>query len=158
MTTSDSHISYRMKKVREASLKYITQVKDHTYLETGITYLQGNVTIDYVSWGEIYKRSSGTLQLLSIPFFLNRTFGKYFYISGGPTFDFHLNDEFSKDYSGIGAVLGVGGMYRIKNLTFYLTPKVGKKALWRPDINKVERKLTELNIEFGFGYRLPSKQ
>jgi hypothetical protein len=88
-----------------------------------------------------------TINVFSMPVYIRYHFLKYFYISGGPTFNINGGD---RDLNGIGAGFNFGGEYSLKNsIIINFGPFIRYQGLvpWK------NYKLSNRGVTLGIGYQ-----
>ena len=133
-------------------LRYFANINNSQKLkfETGIDYLFGKLEITQAPVGDpIYDASHiEDFSLVTVPFYLNHYFGKYFFINEGIMFDYQKTDSDTFTGFGVGVGFGIGGKYEYRNLSFYINPKIERHLF-------VSRKygLLEFGVMVGVGYK-----
>lgn len=133
-------------------IRYFTNIKNKQKLrfETGIDYLAGKLEIKPAMTGDPVQDASHIedFNLVTLPFYLNHSLGKYFYINEGIMLDYQKakSDTFSGFGAGIG--FGIGGKYECKNFSFYINPKIERHLFLSKKYG-----LIELEIMVGVGYK-----
>jgi hypothetical protein len=101
--------SYDNENSYEFGVKYLRKLTSKLSLETGINYLSTKVKITPSFTGTTVNSRQVDLKLISIPIYANYSFGKYFFLNGGPILDFQNSTESFDSQSGIGYGIGLGG-------------------------------------------------
>ncbi|MBS9767679.1 MAG: outer membrane beta-barrel protein [Flavobacteriaceae bacterium] len=138
----------------EFGVKYLRNITEDLQIETGIGFFETQVKIEPHYEGKPVQSWQENLKVIKIPLFANYSFAKYFFINGGFLLSFDKSKGTIVSQSGIGYGLGVGAKYEVKNVVFYLNPNLKRCAAFIPfDKRNRNKKLTELTVEFGIGYR-----
>ncbi|PID69280.1 MAG: hypothetical protein CR989_02520 [Flavobacteriales bacterium] len=149
----DGGASYDNSNSYEFGFKYLKKLSNKLSVETGINFIRAKVKITPEFMGTPVNSSQEDLKLVSIPFYVNYCFGKYFYINGGPTLDFQKGEKSFDSQSGIGYSLGVGGKYNFKNFLIYINPNFKRHSLISFEKENHYQKLTQFGIQIGIGYK-----
>ncbi|MCE4564533.1 porin family protein [Maribellus sp. CM-23] len=136
----------------EFGFKYLNKLTERFGIETGINYLHSRVEITPAFTGTPVNSHFENLNLLSIPILANYTFGKYFFVNGGPLIDFQLSDASFDSQSGIGYSLGIGAKYHFDRFLIFLNPNFKRHALIPFTKEDYPQKLTEWGLQLGIGY------
>lgn len=132
-------------------IRYFTGINNNPKLkiETGIDYLAGKLEIKPAMTGNPVQDASHIedFKLVTLPFYLNHSFGKYFYINEGIMLDYQKATSDTFTGFGVGIGFGIGGKYECKNFSFYINPKIERHLFLSEKYG-----LIELGIMVGVGY------
>ncbi|MFV0267338.1 MAG: outer membrane beta-barrel protein [Draconibacterium sp.] len=148
----DGAAGYDNDNTYEFGIKYLNKLTKHFGIETGINYLHSRVEITPAFTGTPVNSHFENLNLLSVPILANYSFGKYFFVNGGPLIDFQLSDASFDSQSGIGYSLGIGGKYHFDRFLIFLNPNFKRHAIIPFTKEDYQQKLTEWNLQLGIGY------
>jgi len=138
----------------EYGIKYLRQIKGNLKIETGLIFVSLSIGVNNINYEEpLVKTRFERLEIISVPFNLNYTFGNYFFVNGGPLIDFQTSKKPSDSQSGIGYDFGVGLKYEINRLVFFVNPNYKRHAVIAFKKEKYHQKLTEVGVQFGLGYK-----
>lgn len=133
-------------------IRYITGINNNPKLkiETGIDYLAGKLEIKPAMTGNPVQDASHIedFKLVTVPFYLNHSLGKYFYINEGIMLDYQKATSDTFTGFGVGIGFGIGGKYEYKNFSFYINPKIERHLFLSEKYG-----LIELGIMVGVGYK-----
>lgn len=133
-------------------IRYFTGINNNPKLkiETGIDYLAGKLEIKPAMTGNPVQDASHIedFKLVTLPFYLNHSFGKYFYINEGIMLDYQKATSDTFTGFGVGIGFGIGGKYECKNFSFYINPKIERHLFLSEKYG-----LIELGIMVGVGYK-----
>lgn len=149
----DGDAEYDNSNSYEYGIKYSRTISDKISIETGLNYFSTDVKITPAFTGEPVPPRHETLQVTSVPLFLNISLNKTFYINGGPIFSFQNNETSIDSQSGIGYGIGVGGQYALNNIIFYINPNFKRNTILPFKTGQYYLRLTHFNIDIGLGYR-----
>lgn len=123
--------------------------KERIKMEFGLNYLSGTLRIMPATTGDpIFDAPKYTdFNLLSLPVYMNHSFGKYFYFNYGLMFDYQNTDFGTYTGIGLGIGFGIGARYNYKKYFFYLNPKYEKHLFLSEAYG-----LMEFGIMGGIGY------
>ncbi len=145
--------SYDNEDTYEFGLRYIRRISEQFSIETGVSYMNCKVKITPAPTGMPVNFRYEDLKMISIPIYANYTFGKYFFLNGGPIIDFQTTDNSNDSQSGIGFSLGIGGKYEFDNFMIFINPNLKKHSVIPFEKENYHQKLTELGVQFGIGYK-----
>ncbi len=149
----DGGASYDNENTYELGVKYLRKLTSKLSLETGINYLSTKVKITPSFTGTTVNSRQEDLKLISIPIYANYSFGKYFFLNGGPILDFQNSTESFDTQSGIGYGIGLGGKYDFDKFLIYLNPNFKRHSVIPFEKENHHQKLTEFGIQLGVGYK-----
>lgn len=133
-------------------IRYFTGInnKPKLKIETGIDYLAGKLEIKPAPVGDPIQDASHIedFKLVTVPFYLNHSLGKYFYINEGIMLDYQKATSDTFTGFGVGIGFGIGGKYEYKNFSFYINPKIERHLFLSKKYG-----LIELGIMVGVGYK-----
>jgi hypothetical protein len=144
--------NYEITNFNEYGIKYLRQLFDNFYIETGINYSKSDIKITPVFTGEQAPSRYEKLEIISVPIYANYSFWKYLFVNGGPILDFQTSDNSTDSQSGIGYSLGIGGKYYFDNFLIFVNPNFKRHSVVPFEKENYHQKLTELGIQFGIGY------
>jgi hypothetical protein len=145
--------SYDNENSYEFGVKYLRKLTSKLSLETGINYLSTKVKITPSFTGTTVNSKQENLKLISIPIYANYSFGKYFFLNGGPILDLQNSTESFDSQSGIGYGIGLGGKYDFDKFLIYLNPNFKRHSVIPFEKENHHQKLTEFGIQLGVGYK-----
>lgn len=144
--------SYDNRNSFEFGLKYLRAISNKLSIETGINYISTKVKITPAFTGTPVISRQEDLKLISIPIYAYYSFGKYFYINGGPLLDFQIGEKSFDSQSGIGYGVGIGGKYNFKKFLIYINPNFKRHSFIPFEKEKYHQKLTQVGIQLGIAY------
>ena len=110
-------------------------------IKTELNYSKNNILINFdniqlppylAPSSRHFDDSKSTTELLSIPLYINYQFTKLLFIEGGPIIDIYDPRFLTKsilNHIGIGAGIGVGGIYNYNNFNLTLNPFVNYHSI-----------------------------
>lgn len=107
---------------------YLKPLNKWLELETGIEFLQSNVSIHSIintmSGGLTTVVQNGTISLLNIPISVRANFLKYCFVNGGVVLDMDVsNKSLIQTQTGLGSLFGVGLKYDFKTgISLFVNP------------------------------------
>ena len=137
----------------EFGFKYLRKLSNKLSIETGINIFYSEIKITPAYTGIPVNSRKEELKLISIPVYANYSLGKYFYINGGPIFDFQNGEKSFDSQSGIGYGIGVGGKYNFDNFLIYINPNFKRHSFIPFEEEDNHQKLTQFGIQIGIGYQ-----
>ena len=149
--------SYENKNSYELGFKYLRKLSGKLSLETGINVFKSDIKITPIFTGTPVNSKIVKLKLVSIPIYANYSFGKYFYINGGPILDFDIGyGGTSYDpQTGIGYGLGIGVKYNFDKLFIYINPNFKRhSSIFSFQQDNYHQRLTQFGIQIGVGFDL----
>lgn len=156
--------SYENTNSYEIGLRYLRKMSKNFSVETGINFFKSQVSFispktmaDEVR--KVYKLAD--LRLISIPIYANYSFGKYFYINGGPSLDFQIGQgDYRAPRSGLGFSVGAGAKYSFNNFVIYVSPNFKINTLVRFKKERCyngqcsgNQRLIQRSFQVGVGYK-----
>lgn len=150
----DGAASYDNKNSYEIGIKYLKNISRNFRIETGINFFKARVKITPSFTGVPVTSTFEKLRIVSIPIYANYSFGKFFFINGGPILDFQNSKKSFDSQSGIGYGIGVGGKYSFNNFVIYLYPNFKRHSSIPFKKENYHQKLTEFGMQIGIGYKL----
>ncbi|MDG1195260.1 MAG: hypothetical protein P8N27_07080 [Polaribacter sp.] len=144
--------SYDNSNSYEFGIKYLRKLSNKLSIETGINVFNSEIKITLAFTGTPVNFRQEELKLVSIPIYVNYSLGKYFYINGGPIFDFQNGEESFDSQSGIGYGIGIGGKYNFDNFLIYINPNFKRHSFIPFEKENYHQKLTQIGIQMGIGY------
>jgi hypothetical protein len=134
------------------AVNYWEEISKNLFIESGIQYINHKYisTSNYTT--NIYKRQ---VNLISFPFKLRFEAGKLFFLNGGILTDVDINDSRDeKDFSGIGANLGIGLQYYFKEkFAAYINPQLNVRSIISFSGERMPKHLVNSHIALGITYR-----
>lgn len=145
---------YYGKSTSKFGINYTYQWSKRLALETGLTYYDHDYETSYTSSTGSNQRFPNNFTMLNLPVGIKMSFGNYVYLNGGLNLDIELSSTSANKFSGIGAMLGVGGQYFYKNkIGVFVNPQVLLHSLASfSEYNS--RELAEASLTFGLAYKL----
>ena len=143
---------YDNEKSYEFGIRYLRKFSKKFGIETGINFMSTKVKITPAPTGMPVNSRFENMKIISVPIYANYTFGKYFFVNGGPILDFQSSKESYDSQSGIGYSIGVGGKFNFDSFLIYVNPNFKRHSLIPFEKEKYHQKLTEFGIHIGVGY------
>ncbi len=153
-TKMDGGGSYDGKSLTNIGFNYNYSLKKKNwYLETGLNYLvyKYTLTADYPPGFQ--RLWDYTKNLISVPVKLRYEAGKYIFFNGNLYLDIDVSKRYSRELSGIGAGVGMGGQYYFNNkVGIYINPQLDLRNI--ASLSGSPYKLLGTSVAFGLSYRL----
>ncbi len=157
---------YEFKQHRGFGIDYRNFIKDWLAIQSGLTYYANQMDISASSSLGPNRPTdirTESLDILSVPVFLEAHFWKYFFANAGIALDVDLSTHTFRQQTGIGWGTGLGIQYAFKNhIRIYVNPQVRQHASLNFNAKKITppntgpdhpHKLTQENIKFGLSYQ-----
>ncbi len=144
--------SYNVEKCNELGIKYLYQLSENFFIETGFNYSKSKIKITPEYVGVAVNSRFEELELISIPVYANYTFWKFLFLNGGIIIDLQKSDNSFDPQSGIGIGIGIGAKYKFHNFVVFINPNFKQNTLIEFNNKSNHQKLTEVGIQMGFGY------
>jgi outer membrane protein with beta-barrel domain len=137
-------------------LNYVRHIAGCFAIETGLEYSVNRLLWDYEdAYDPTFRPQKVTIHMISVPVYANFTFLKYAYADAGLSVDLqtdHQSDYITRDQSGIGIFLGVGGKYAFNKVLLFVNPFVQVHAIAAFN-GPGGGNLMASGLKFGVGYR-----
>jgi len=146
--------SYKTVRFDEVGIRYLKQITERLYVETGLNYLGMQLKINPAPMGIPMESRNEDLNIISVPVYANYTLGRYFFVNGGPIVDFQTTENSINSQSGIGYSLGLGGKYELNKFSLFINPNFKRHAVIPFEKEMYQQKITEIGIQAGLGFRL----
>ncbi|WP_028298031.1 outer membrane beta-barrel protein [Olivibacter sitiensis] len=137
-------------------LHYTYQLNERLGIESGIQYLKYRYDLRPAPTGIPQTATAHELQLLSVPVYGKFSFLRFLYLNGGVMLDIEAkNSGGVNSQSGIGAGVGIGAQYYLKNgIGFFLNPQLIQHRVIGFHSEQYPNKLTEASASIGISYKL----
>lgn len=140
-------------------ITYIRPLTQRIELETGITYSKYKYQFSNASLGpDAPEPYMFTNSVVDIPVTVRWTFLKYFFLNGGLLIGIDTEEDNNLDsQSGIGAVIGIGAKYDLKNIPvgLFVNPYMNFHSLVHFSFDNYHQRTFEEGFRFGAVYYLP---
>jgi len=139
-------------------ITYIRIITSRIDLETGIEFSRFKYEFKNMSTGSgAPKPYEVSNNLIGIPLTVRLNFSRYFFINGGLLIDFDTGEDSKMEsQSGVGAMLGMGVKYDLKNVPvgFFVNPYYKHHRILNISMDKYPLRSDDLGFRFGMVYRL----
>jgi len=125
----DGSANYDAQNFKEFGIRYLKQITEGLYVESGVNYSDMKVKINPAPMGMPMEPSFEKLEIVSIPVFANYAFGRYFFVNGGPMVDLQVSENSIDSQAGIGYSLGLGGKYDLNKFSLFVNPNFKRHAV-----------------------------
>jgi hypothetical protein len=149
----DGGAGYNVKSFNEFGIRYMHRISDYLFLETGLNYSKSIVEITPEYMGFPVQSYNETMEIVSVPIYVNYTFWKYMFLDGGFIIDAHISDNNFDSQNGIGFGIGIGAKYDFKNIVIYISPNIKTHAILPFSLENHHQRLLESGIQMGIGFR-----
>lgn len=150
--------SYTGKGFYSFGITYTHPISPLLDLETGIEFSRFNYQFSNASLGpDAPKPYDVSNNLIGIPLTLRLNFLRYFFVNGGLLLDFDAGkDSTIESQSGIGAMLGIGAKYDLKNapIGFFLNPYFKHHRILSIPTDNYPLRSYDSGFRFGVVYHL----
>ena len=154
-TAIDGWGQYKRKDTKIFGINYQRNLKGNLYLESGFEYSFNKFDLYPTPDPTINQNPREiNIKMLSIPVFLNYS-GKYFFINGGPLFDYEIDREnyaSNANQTGIGFELGIGVKYSLNKIEISINTFMTLHSIVPFEKEKYHQHLSEGGIKLGIGY------
>jgi hypothetical protein len=136
-------------------LNYERPINDKLLFESGIDYAKHDFIVKPAYMGEGTPASHNeSVNMLSFPFLLKVTLGRYLYISGGALLDLDISKaKMVNNQSGLGVSGGLGGQYIFKSgLSLFVQPNLKLHSLVPFNLAKYHSRVLESGVKIGLSY------
>ena len=137
----------------EMGLKYLKPIGDRFSVELGINYFKADFTINAAPMVPEIPSRHEKFEMLSFPINAHYAFGEYFYVHAGPIVDIQTTENTVDSQSGIGLGMGFGGKYSLDSFVIFVNPNFKIHRFIAFEKEKYPKKLNELGVQFGVGYK-----
>lgn len=149
---------YNGKGYYSFGINYIRPITPFFDLETGVEYGRYNYEFSNPSLGpDMLKLDNIKLSLVQIPVTVRFNFLRYFFLNGGVLLDIDASEKNQMEsQSGIGAILGLGVKYDLKNapVGFFVNPYFKQHNLLPFSSEKYHVRAKEYGFRLGVVYHL----
>lgn len=145
-------VSFSNHNSREYGFKYLRSLSDKLSVETGVNVFNSEIKQSAGLTATSVSLRQEKLSLTSIPLYVSYSLGSYFFINGGPTFDFQNRAESFDSQSGIGYGFGIGANYRFNAFFIYLNPYFKQHSFIPFEKENYPQKLKRIGVQIGIGY------
>ena len=150
--------SFDGKGFNTLGMNYIRPLNSIFDLETGITYSRMKYRVSNSSLGPEDKPYNTTSGLVSIPATVRINFFRYFFFNTGILLDFDASpkDSTVESQTGLGATIGFGAKYDLKNIPigFFVNPYFTHHAILPFSMGRYPLRTSDTGFRFGLTYRL----
>ncbi len=149
--------SYTNNGTFDIGLSFERPLNDKLFFESGIDYAKHDFTVKPAYMGEATPAShKESINMLSVPFLLKATLGRYLYASGGALLNLDISKTKMVDnQTGIGVNIGLGGQYISKSgVGLFLEPHLKLHSLLPFNLSKYHSRVLESGIKLGLTYEI----